>query len=105
MLPITEIRKCLQSTMTKANLGIFLSLATSFLCVRYEITTRGLSRYCDYSLRQIFRFLVTDQSWLLIRISLFKSFFYQKEQVYLLAIAECRTDEWSKAKVVIIVLV
>jgi hypothetical protein len=31
---------------------------------------------------------VKEQNWLLIRISLFKSFFYQKEQVYLLAIDE-----------------
>jgi hypothetical protein len=29
-----------------------------------------------------------EQNWLLIRISLFKSFFYQKEQAYLLAVDE-----------------
>ena len=70
MLPITAITKCLQTTMTSANIRIFLSLVTSFLCVRYEITTRGLSRYCEYSLRTIFRFLLQDHDWLRIRISL-----------------------------------
>jgi len=88
MLPITEITKCLQGTMTKANIGIFLSLVTSFLSCRYEITTRGLSRYCNYSLRQIFRFLLKEQNWLLIRISLFKFFFYQKDELYILAVDE-----------------
>jgi putative transposase len=88
MLPITAVTKCLQPTMTRATIAIFLSLVASFLCCRYEITTRGLSRYCDYSLRQIFRFLVGNHNWLLVRSSLFKSFFYQKDEVYILAVDE-----------------
>ena len=50
MFPITEFTKCLQGTMTSANLRIFLALLQSFLCIRHETTTRGLSRYCVYSL-------------------------------------------------------
>lgn len=91
MLPIitaTTITNCLQTAMTKANIGIFLSLVTSFLSVRYEITTRGLSRYCSYSLRHIFRFLLQTQDWLKVRVSLFKSFFYQEAEVYLVAVDE-----------------
>ena len=78
MLPIMRLTKCLQHTMTRANIGIFLSLVTSFLSCRYEITTRGLSRYCNYSLRQIFRFLLQEQNWLLIRVRLFQHFFLPK---------------------------
>jgi F0F1-type ATP synthase membrane subunit a len=80
MLPITAVTKCLQNTMTRANIGLFLSLVTSFLCVRYEITTRGLSRYCEYSLRQIFRFLVQEQNWLLVRSAFSKVSFIKKKK-------------------------
>ncbi len=77
MFPITEFTKCLESTMTSANLKIFLTLVQSFLCIRWvrpltETTTRGLSRYCEYSLRHIFRFLSAQHKWLEIRILLFK---------------------------------
>jgi putative transposase len=88
MLPITEFTKCLQSTMTSANLRIFLSLLQSFLCCRYETTTRGLSRYCDYSLRQIFRFLAIEHKWLEMRILLFQSFIYDKKAHYIVAVDE-----------------
>lgn len=93
MFPITEFTKCLQGTMTSAKLMIFLSLLPSFLCCRYETTTRGLSRYCEYSLRQIFRFLSAQHKWLEIRISLFKTFIYDKKAHYIIAVAECRPDE------------
>ena len=88
MLPITEFTKCLQSTMTSANLRIFLALLQSFLCIRYETTTRGLSRYCEYSLRQIFRFLSAQHKWLEIRILLFKTFIYRQNAHYIVAIDE-----------------
>jgi putative transposase len=88
MFPITEFTKCLQSTMTSANLRIFLALLQSFLCIRYETTTRGLSRYCDYSLRQIFRFLSAQHKWLEMRILLFKTFIYDKNAHYIIAVDE-----------------
>jgi putative transposase len=88
MFPITEFTKCLQGTMTSANLRIFLTLLQSFLCVRYETTTRGLSRYCEYSLRQIFRFLLVQHRWLEIRILLFKTFIYDKKAHYIIAVDE-----------------
>ncbi len=88
MLPITEFTKCLQGTMTSANLRIFLALLQSFLCIRYETTTRGLSRYCKYSLRQIFRFLAAQHKWLEMRILLFKTFIYDKNAHYIVAVDE-----------------
>lgn len=88
MFPITEFTKCLQGTMTSANLRIFLTLLQSFLCIRYETTTRGLSRYCAYSLRHIFRFLVVQHKWLEIRILLFKNFIYDKNAHYIVAVDE-----------------
>jgi putative transposase len=74
--------------MTSANLSIFLTLVQSFLCCRYETTTRGLSRYCEYSLRQIFRFLAVPHKWLEMRISLFKTFIYDKNGHYIVAVDE-----------------
>jgi putative transposase len=88
MFPITEFTKCLQGTMTSANLRILLALFQSFLCIRYETTTRGLSRYCEYSLRQIFRFLSAQHKWLEIRILLFKTFIYRQNAHYIVAIDE-----------------
>ena len=88
MFPITEFTKCLQGTMTSANLRIFLALLQSFLCIRHETTTRGLSRYCAYSLRQIFRFLSAQHKWLEMRILLFKTFIYAKNAHYIVAVDE-----------------
>lgn len=88
MFPIAEFTKCLQSTMTSANLQIFLSLLPSFLCIRYQTTTRGLSRYCDYSLRQIFRFLLQHHNWLETRILLFITFIYEQNSHYIVAVDE-----------------
>jgi putative transposase len=74
--------------MTSANLKIFLALLQSFLCIRYETTTRGLSRYCNYSLRQIFRFLSAQHKWLEIRVLLFKTFIYEQNAHYIVAVDE-----------------
>jgi putative transposase len=73
MLPIKELLICLQSSMSNANLKIFSSLVESFLCVRHQVTTRGLSRYSSYSLRQIFRFLATPHNWLEMRMQLLRA--------------------------------
>jgi hypothetical protein len=56
MFPIIDFTKCLQGTMAYANVKIFLALLQSFLCIRLvrhfaETITRGLSQYCEYSLR------------------------------------------------------
>jgi DDE superfamily endonuclease len=88
MFPIIEFTKCLQSTMTSANLRIFLALLQSFLCIRWETTTRGLSRYCEYSLRQIFRFLSVQHRWLEIRVLLLKHFIYAQNTHYIAAVDE-----------------
>lgn len=88
MLPITELVKCLQGTMTSANIRIFSELITSFFCVRYQVTTRSLARYNRYSLRQIFRFLKQSHDWLLIRLLLFKTFIHESESHYIAAIDE-----------------
>jgi hypothetical protein len=74
--------------MTSANLRIFLALLQSFLCLRWETTTRGFFRYCDYSLRQIFRFLLVQHQWREICILLFKNFIYDKNAHYIVAVDE-----------------
>ncbi len=76
MLVDTQITSALQAVMGNANIRIFLSLAKSFLCIRYETTTRSFLRYSTYSLRHIFRFLAAQHYWLGIRLWLFKAFFY-----------------------------
>jgi hypothetical protein len=78
MFPIIEFTKCLQGTMKSANLQLFLALLQSFLCIRWGTTTSRLSRYCDYSPRQIFRFLLVQHQWLEIRLLLFKNFIYRR---------------------------
>ncbi len=93
MFPIIEFTKCLQGTMISASLQLFLALLQSFLCIRWETTTRGLSRYCDYSLRlggtpQIFRFLLLQHQWLDIRLLLFKKFIHDKNAHYIVAVDE-----------------
>jgi hypothetical protein len=40
-----RVHKMFAKTMTSANLRIFLTLLQSFLCIRWETTTRGLSLY------------------------------------------------------------
>lgn len=93
MLVDTQITTALQAVMSDANIRIFLSLAKSFLCVRYETTTRSLSRYSSYSLRHIFRFLAGQHYWLGIRLWLFKSFFYFSDRHYILAVDEVVEDK------------
>ena len=89
----TQITIALQAIMSNANIRIFLSLAKSFLCVRYQTTTRSLSRYSSYSLRHIFRFLSQQHCWLHVRLRLFKSFFYFSDRSYILAVDEVVEDK------------
>ena len=93
MLLDTQITTALQAVMSNANIRIFLSLAKSFLCVRYETTTRSLSRYSTYSLRHIFRFLARQHYWLGMRLRLFNSFFYFSDRHYILAVDEVVEDK------------
>lgn len=88
MLPIIELTNILQGTMTNANIKIFLELTAGFFFVRCRITTRSLSRYTSYSLRQIFRFLKQNHCWLTIRLTLFNHFIYNPDNHYVIAVDE-----------------
>lgn len=88
MLPVVTIIASLSGQMTAANLQLFSQLIVAFFTVRYQVTTRGLSRYCDYSVRQIFRFLKGDHPWLAIRLTLFKTFCYSSQKRYIAAVDE-----------------
>lgn len=88
MLPIEKLLAPLHGQMTWANLQLFSHLIAAFFAVRYQITTRSLSRYCDYSVRQIFRFLKDEHPWVMIRLSLFETFCYSSRKQYIAAVDE-----------------
>ncbi len=88
MLPINELTNLLQGTMTNANIRVYLQLIASFFCVRYEITTKSLSRYSDYSKRHIFRFLKENHDWLKIRVAIFNFYVHNDENHYIVAVDE-----------------
>ena len=62
-------------------------------CVRTKVTTRSLSRYSDYSLRHLFRFLNQDINWTYICVLFFAHFDFNKNTEYILA-----TDETVEGK-------
>lgn len=88
MLTLTELSTLLNKTMSKANIALFAELIQSFFTVRYTTTTRSLSRYTTYSLRQIFRFLKQSHDWLSVRILLFGQYIFHPDRHYLAAIDE-----------------
>lgn len=88
MIPIPEITGVLKGAMTAPNIRIFSELIAAFFSARHKITTRSLSRYTDYSLRQLFRFLKKDIDWLAVRVLLFKNFIFSEEKAYILAVDE-----------------
>lgn len=96
MLPVETLIASLGGQMTASNLRLFSQLIAAFFSVRYQITTRSLSRYCDYSSRQIFRFLKGDHPWLSIRLTLFKTFCYSSGSIYIAAVDEVVEEKSGK---------
>lgn len=74
--------------MTTANIKLLADLIHCFYCVRYETTTRSLSRYSGYSLRTLFRFLAKDHQWVAVRLCLLKAFVFKQEHHYIAAMDE-----------------
>jgi putative transposase len=57
-------------------------------CVRSKVTTRSLSRYSEYSLRHLFRFLSSSIDWVSVRVLFFARFLFSTTGTYILAVDE-----------------
>lgn len=97
MTPITEITNALLGAMTAPNIAIFSELICAFFSVRYQVTTRSLSRHTDSCLRTLFRFLKKDHDWLKVRILLFKNFIFSHEKVFIAAVDETVVGKAGKS--------
>jgi putative transposase len=88
MLPVTKITSVLSSVLSATKIKQLAGIITGILCVRYEVTTRGIARYQSYSLRSLFRFLAEDINWEELRIIIFKSFVFSENKHFIAAIDE-----------------
>lgn len=94
MLPsLLSFLSILKTTTSGSNIRTLYSLINSIFCVRSKVTTRSLSRYSNYSLRHLFRFLSKEIDWLSIRILLFIEFDFISSSTYIFA-----TDETVEGK-------
>ena len=94
MLPtISSFQVILETTLTSSNISILYSLINSIFCVRFQVTTRSLSRYSEYSLSTLFRFLSCEINWLSIRVLLFIDLNFDLNRTYIFA-----TDETVEGK-------
>lgn len=94
MLPsISSFQLILETTMTSSNISILYSLINSIFCVRFQVTTQSLSRYSEYSLSTLFRFLRCEIDWLSIRTFLFIDLSFDLNRTYIFA-----TDETVEGK-------
>jgi putative transposase len=83
MLPITKITSVLTGILSKTKIKHLNGFIAGILCVRYEVTTRGIARYNSYSLRSMFRFLKQEIDWEMIRIALFKAFVFSEDKHFI----------------------
>ena len=88
MLNLITLTACLGSTLSTKEIEHLFDYINAFYQVPYSITTRGLSRYTDNSLRTLFRFLSEDYNWIAIRVSLFKYFCLSVLGTYILVADE-----------------
>lgn len=88
MLPDIQRLLLLQGILSVAKIAQLGDFLYSFMCIRYGVSIRSLSRYSGYSLRTWFRFLKGDYPWAEIRAIFFKKFVYQADRQYLLSIDE-----------------
>ena len=89
MLPsLTSLLLVLEPTMSCSNISILYCLINSMFCVRSKVTTRSLSRYSEYSLRHIFRFLSSSIDWVSFRVLFFTRFLFSTTGTYILAVDE-----------------
>lgn len=88
MLSFLELRPCLSVCFSTCGGKLFMDIVDCFFTVSSNTTTRGLSRYSDYSLRSIFRFLSRGHDWVTFRVSFFKKFLFASDGVYIMAVDE-----------------
>ena len=88
MLPIISLLQVLQSKLTSAKILQLADFLYCFMCIRYGVSVRSLSRYSNYSVRTWFRFLAEDYPWVSIRVKLFLKWVYKEQNRYILAIDE-----------------
>ena len=94
MPELLEILKVLSPAFSEANIAKLSEIALTILRLSVPVTTRSIGRASDLSLRTIERFYSQPLlPWLVIRILLFKTFFYQPTITFLLA-----GDETTKKK-------
>jgi hypothetical protein len=82
---ISSFQVLLETTLTSSNIGILYCLIDSFFCVRFQVTTRSLSRYSKHSLSTPFHFLSCEIDWLSIRILLFMRWNFKSQRTYIFA--------------------
>ena len=83
---LLEILKVLSPTFSQTNITKLSEIALSILCLSVSVTTRSIGRVSNLSLRTIERFYSQALlPWLLIRVLLFKHFFYKTSILFLLA--------------------
>lgn len=94
MLPcLDSFSSILKTSTSSSNIRTLYCLVKCMFCVRSKVTTRSLSRYSNYSLRHLFRFLNKNIDWLCIRILLFIGFEFSSSSTYIFA-----TDETVEGK-------
>lgn len=71
MLPDIQLLPTLQGILPIAKIAQLHDILYCFMCIRYGVSVRSLSRYSGYSLRTWFRFLKGSYPWAIIRVTIF----------------------------------
>lgn len=86
---LTEILLVLRPILSIANIYDLSQIITTILQLSRPVTTRSIGRLGTMGLRSVERFYAqTPFDWTSVRILLFKNFFYQVKQTYLLVADE-----------------
>ena len=88
MLPDIQLLPILQGILSVAKIEQLHDILHCFMCIRYGVSVRSLSRYSKYSLRTWFRFLKGIYPWAIIRATIFKKQVYQPDGQYIISIDE-----------------
>ena len=82
---LVEMLAVLSTTLSGANIYKLSEIAINILCLSQPVSTRSIGRMSSLSLRTIERFYAQKPfDWLLIRVILFKNFFFESKVPYLL---------------------
>ena len=86
MLDIVSLTACLSGILSRREIRYFHDFIVSFYLTYHTTTTRSLSRYSNYSLRSLFRFLSGSYDWIAIRVRLFGNFTKDISVLHILSI-------------------